>query len=138
MSVRVGDRDEGKLQVLEASKNLIRYTYERCVDKTFPKAERWLIPQSIWKEVYSAHSKIVQANKIRVTNKSEAEQRILLSEESLGHLDELMFLIDICHVLGKISDDRAEYWTGLVYKAQDLDVKWIKAQRTDYSEFLTQ
>lgn len=42
MSVRTGDRDEGKLTVIEASKNLIAYTYDRVHDKTLPKSDRWL------------------------------------------------------------------------------------------------
>ena len=51
MAVRKGDQDQGKLKVIDASKNLLRYTYERVKSKTFPKAERWLMPKSIWDQV---------------------------------------------------------------------------------------
>lgn len=40
MAVRKGDQDQGKLKVIDASKNLLRYTYERVKSKTFPKAEQ--------------------------------------------------------------------------------------------------
>lgn len=55
MAVRKGDQDQGKLKVIDASKNLLRYTYERVKSKTFPKAERWLMPKSIWDQVSAAH-----------------------------------------------------------------------------------
>lgn len=56
MSVRTGDRDEGKLTVIEASKNLISYTYDRVHDKTLPKADRWLMSKTIWDDASAART----------------------------------------------------------------------------------
>lgn len=136
MSVRKGDQDEGKLQVIEAAKNLLVYTYDKCVGKTFPKAERFLLPSSIWYEAQKAHGKIIRANRLKVTNKLEAEERLLLEEEAVGHLDELGYLIDASHAIGKITDDQADFWTGLNTTTQKLALKWLKSQREDYKEFL--
>lgn len=43
MSVRTGDRSEGKITAVDASRLLIDYTYDRVHDKTLPKSDRWLI-----------------------------------------------------------------------------------------------
>lgn len=89
MSVRTGDRDEGKLTVIEASKNLIAYTYDRVHDKTLPKSDRWLMSKTIWGDASAARALIIRANAIRVENKADAEERLLLEKISIGHLDSL-------------------------------------------------
>lgn len=65
MAVRKGDQDQGKLKVIDASKNLLRYTYERVKSKTFPKAERWLMPKSIWDQVSGEPTPPVEMPTIR-------------------------------------------------------------------------
>ena len=123
MSVRNGDRDEGKLQVIEEAERMYKYTYEKCVGKTFPKSERFMLPSHIEEEAYRAESKLIRANRIRVTCKLEAEMRILLEEEAIGHLDELCHLIDAANLTGRISDREADHWTDLVSTTQDLALK---------------
>lgn len=58
MSVRTGDRDEGKLTAINASRLLVEYTYDRVHDKTLPKASRWLMSKSIWDDSGSADGEI--------------------------------------------------------------------------------
>ena len=132
MSVRKGDQDQGKLKVIEASKNLCKYTYERVKSNAFPKSERWIMPKSIWDEVSAAHTKIIRANSIRVETTEEARRRIMLEKEAIGHLDAAISLIDICNVLGQISDDRAEFWTGLATTTQVFCKAWLKSNRAAY------
>lgn len=49
MSVRKGDRDEGDLQVIDASRILLDYTYDRVKDKNiFSKADRWPLAKEIF------------------------------------------------------------------------------------------
>lgn len=132
MAVRKGDQDQGKIKVIEASKNLCKYTYERVKSNTFPKSERWIMPKSIWDEVCAAHTKIIRANSIRVETSEEARRRMLLEKEAVGHLDAAISLIDICNVLGQISDDRAAFWTKLATDTQILCKAWLKSNRTEY------
>ena len=136
MSVRKGDQDGGKLRVIELCKNLVSYTYDRVHDKTLPKSDRWLMAKSIWYETSSASSKIKRANRIRVSNTDEARQRILLEKEAIGHLDELSFLIDVLHMKGKISDDRADFWGGLCNDTQIAAMGWLKSNVREYKDFL--
>ena len=136
MSVRKGDQDNGDLQVINKAKDLFAYTYDKCVSKTFPKSERFLLTKAIFDEVSHAHGKIIRANRIKVTNKNEAEARILLEEEAIGHLDELCYLIDAAHTANKITDAQAEYWSGLATGTQDIALKWVKSQREQYKEYL--
>lgn len=132
MSVRKGDQDQGRLKVLDASKDLTKYTYDRVKSNIFPKSERWIMPKSIWDEVSGAHTKIIRANSIRVETPLEAAARILLEKEAIGHLDAAISLIDICHVLEVISDDRADFWTGLATDTENLAKAWLKSNRTAY------
>ena len=129
MAVRQGDRSQGKLQVIDKAKDMIRYTYARVVDSTFPKSERWLLAKSIWDEVYQAHTKIVRANAMHIDSADEAKERLLLQKEAISHLDELCFLIDTAHILGKIDDGRAVHWVGLVIETQNLAKGWHKKDR---------
>lgn len=136
MAVRKGDQDQGKLKVIDASKNLLRYTYERVKSKTFPKAERWLMPKSIWDQVSAANTKIIRANAIRAETAEEAAERLLLEKEAIGHLEAAIALIDTCHCLGLISDNQADFWTGLATDTENLAKAWLKSNRQTYKELL--
>ena len=138
MAVRKGDQEQGKLQVIEASKNMLRYTYDRVRDKTFPKADKWIMPKSIWEQVVSAHTKIIRANEIRVDNAQDAEERLLLQKEAVGHLCAAASLIDTIHMCGVISDDRADYWSGLVNKTYAYCKAWHKKDRENAKVYLAQ
>lgn len=129
MAVRKGDQEPGKLRVLEASKVLLKYTYDRVRDKTFPKAERWIIAKRIWDEAVEAHIKIIRANGIRIESKEDAEKRVSLEKEVVGHLDALISLIDLANVSETISDDRTRYWVGLATETQNFAKGWLKRDR---------
>lgn len=136
MSVRKGDQGEGDLKVIQASKVLINYTYDRVRDTNiFPKADRWIMAKSIWDEALKARSNIVVANSIRVENATDAEKRLNLEKEAVGHLDALNSLIDTCNVLGRISDDRMEYWESLVIDTLKPLKGWLKSDRQRYKSF---
>lgn len=99
MAVRKGDRDQGKLQCLEASKELIKYTYDRVKDnEIFPKNQRWLMAKTIWDAACGAHVCIIRANAIKVECREDADVRLNLVKQAIGHLDVLNGMIDICNV----------------------------------------
>ena len=136
MSVRKGDRKEGRITAVDASRKLIDYTYDRVHDKTLPKSDRWLMSKSIWDDASNARAKLLRANAIRVESYEDAIDRLLLMKESIGHLDSLIANIDTLNVKGKISDDRAAFWTGLATDMQNLTKAMLKANRRDYQKFL--
>lgn len=141
MSVRKNDRNrnsEGKLQVIEYSKNLIKYTHDRVKSDIFPKSERWMTAKNICDMCIGAHTSIIRANAIRVDSRIDAEQRLLLEKEAIGYLDALISLLDVIHVLGMISDDRCDFWTGLATDTQNLVKAWLKSNRREYQSYLTQ
>lgn len=141
MSVRKNDRNrgsEGKLQVIEYSKNLVKYTHDRVKSDIFPKSERWMTAKNIWDMCIGAHTSIIRANAIRVDSRIDAEQRLLLEKEAIGYLDALISLLDVIHVLGMISDDRCDFWTGLATDTQNLVKAWLKSNRREYQSYLTQ
>ena len=141
MAVRKNDRNrsnEGKLQVIEFSKNLISYTHDRVKSDIFPKNERWLTAKNIWDMCVGAHTSIIRANAIHVESPDDANKRLLLEKEAIGYLDAMISLIDIINVLGMISDDRCDFWTGLATDTQNLAKAWLKSNRLEYKEFFKQ
>lgn len=136
MSVRVGDRKEGKITAINAARLLIEYTYDRVHDKTMPKSDRWLMSKSIWDDANMARSKLIRGNSIKVENQEEATERLLLLKESIGHIDSLCANIDVMHIKGIISDNRAEHWTGLATDMQNLTKAMLKANRREYDKYL--
>ena len=138
MAVRTGDRDEGELKVITFARELVKYTYDRVHDKTLPKSDRWLVSKSIWDETSGMFSKIIRANSIKVESKDEANLRLLYEKDAIAHLDALIVWIDVLHMKGIISDDRAEYWTGLATDTENLAKAWLKANRRDYQKYWPQ
>ena len=136
MSVRVGDRDEGKLRVIEAMRKLILYTHDKIKSDTFPKSERWIIAKCIWDACTDAHANILKANGIRVECQLDAQERLLCEKIAIGRLDCMISLIDICHLRGIISADQSKVWTGLATDAQNMTKAWLKSQRTMYKDKL--
>lgn len=136
MSVRTGDRSEGKITAVDASRLLIDYTYDRVHDKTLPKSDRWLMSKTIWDDAANARAKLLRGNAIRVESREDAEARFLLLKEAIGHLDSLCASIDTLHIKELISDDRAKFWTKLATDMQNLTKAMLKANRRDYKHFL--
>jgi len=138
MSVRTGDRSEGKITAVDASRLLIDYTYDRVHDKTLPKSDRWLMSKTIWDDAANARAKLLRGNAIRVESREDAEARFLLLKEAIGHLDSLCASIDTLHIKDLISDDRAKFWTKLATDMQNLTKAMLKANRRDYKHFLNE
>jgi len=136
MSVRTGDRTEGKITAVDASRLLIDYTYDRVHDKTLPKSDRWLMSKTIWDDAANARAKLLRGNAIRVESREDAEARFLLLKEAIGHLDSLCASIDTLHIKELISDDRVKFWTKLATDMQNLTKAMLKANRRDYKHFL--
>ena len=137
MSVRKGDREEGDLEVINASKDLLSYTYDRVKDKNiFSKADRWPLAKEMFDCALQARTYICRANDIRVESHEEAVDRLKFEKLALGYLGTLETLIDLCHIKGKISDERCEYWTGLVVATLKPLKGLMKADRKRYKSFL--
>lgn len=136
MSVRTGDRKEGKITAIDASRLMIEYTYDRVHDKTLPKSDRWLMAKTIWDDASQARAKLLRANSIRVESTLDAEDRLLLLKQCIGHLDSLIASIDTLHIKEIISDNKSDFWTGLVTDMQNLTKAMLKSNRQTYKAYL--
>lgn len=137
MSVRKGDREEGDLQVINASKDLLSYTYDRVKDRNiFSKADRWPLAKEIFDCALQARACIVRANDIRVETQEEAIDRLELEKLALGYLGTLETLVDLCNIKGKISDERCEYWTSLVVATLKPLKGLLRTDRKRYKPYL--
>ena len=134
MSVRKGDRGEGKLQVLNKARELKKYSLTLIKnEKHFPKSTRWLYASPIVEEVRSACICIRHANSVYVTDDDEYKYRHMEQVKAHAHLDALLDLIDDAYGAGYIEGKQVEYWTGLILHTDDLLKAWIKSDKDKYS-----
>ena len=135
MSVRKGDRGEGKLQVLNKARELKKYSLTIVKsEKNFPKSTRWLYAYPIVNEIREACICIRHANSGYVTNAEEYNYRRMEQVKAHAHLDALLDLIDDAYDAGYISGDKVEFWTGLILKTDDLLKAWIKSDKEKYKD----
>ena len=135
MSVRKGDRGEGKLQVLNKARELKKYSLGIVrSEKHFPKSTRWLYASPIAEEIREACICIRHANSVYVSSEDEYRYRRMEQTKAHAHLDALLDLIDDAYDDGYIEGRQAEYWTGLILQTDDLLKAWIKSDREKYQE----
>ena len=134
MSVRKGDRSEGKLQVLNKANNLKKYSLDRV--KTFPKSTRWIYAAPIAAEIRAACTSIRHANSVYISAETIDDYAYRHAEQIKAHasLDALLDLIDDAYNANYITGDQVDYWTGLVLEADDLLRAWIKNDKEKYKK----
>ena len=144
MSVRKGDRGEGKLKVLNKARELKKYSLKkiRC-DKAenkerkqvcFPKSTRWLYAAPIADEIRAACTCIRHANSVFVHNADDYRYRHREQTKAHAHLDALLDLIDDAYDAQYISGNQVEHWTGLVCETDELLKAWIKSDKEKYEK----
>lgn len=138
MSVRTGDRSEGKLGVLNEIRKLGEYTIQICRnEKVFPKSSRWVMVKPIVDECIGAMTCVRRANAVYVDPKfPEDDYRYRRSEQvrAHSHLDAMLSLIDLAYLSFGIESRRIEYWTGLVLHADDKLKSWMKSDKERYTK----
>lgn len=135
MSVRTGDRGEGKLQVLNKARELKQYSLTLIKsEKNFPKSTRWLYASPIVEEVRSACVCIRHANSVYITNDEEYKYRRMEQVKAHANLDALLDLIDDAYDAGYISGKQVEHWTGLILQTDDLLKAWIKSDKEKHNK----
>ena len=137
MSVRVGDRQQGKLQVLNKARVLKRYTLAVLKnDKYFPKSVRWMYAQPIHQELRAACSCIRRANAVRVSDtinkENEYKYRRMQQVEAYAHLEALLDLIDDVYLARYISRRQAEHWTQLIVETEEYLMAWVRSDAERY------
>lgn len=139
MSVRVGDRGQGRLEVLNKARILKRYTLALLKnDKYFPKSVRWMYAQPIHQEMRAACSCIRRANAVRVSDgicrENEFKYRHGQQVEAYAHLEALLDLIDDVYLARYISGRQAEHWTKLIIDTETLLQAWAKSDAERYNK----
>lgn len=137
MSVRTGDRGEGKLQVLNKARELKAYTLNLVKnDKNFPKSTRWIYAQPIVNEIREASAHITHANAVYVTNAEEYEYRRLEQVKAYASLEELLELADDAYCAHYVTGRQVEYWTGLILQTEKLLKAWMKSDKEKHEKLL--
>lgn len=137
MSVRVGDRSEGTLSVLNDIRILGEYTIQICkTEKVFPKSSRWILAKPITDECVSALTCVRRANAVFVQTDTDYVYRRNQQVQAHSHLDAMLSLVDLAYNSFSIESKRIEYWTGLILKADDRLKAWMKSDKERYKHLL--
>lgn len=140
MSVRVGQRREGNLQVLRLTRELAKYTLSICKnEKAFPKSYRWLLTQRIVNEAVDSLGCVKRANSIRnIDTVADYNYRFQQQKEAHAHIEALLSYMDLAYEVIKIDDKRMEYWTGLAVDADNKIQSWTQAFKRDHKKYSEQ
>ena len=137
MSVRKGDRSQGKLEVLNLAMNLCTHTLQLCRnEKYFPKSQRWLLTQKIANEAIDALSCIRRANATLLDGSEEHYRyRSGYQTEAHAHLGALYALVDVAFNMNSgLGADQVAYWTELIRNTDDKLKAWIRSDKVTYQE----
>ena len=142
MSVRKGDRGEGKLQVLNKAREMKKYTLGLIkTDKHIPKSARWLYATPIAVEVRAACNAIRRANSVRVSQDTDGrysreEYAYRRTEQVKAHasLEALCGLVEDVYDAGYISGRQAEFWAGLIYETDEKLKAWMRTDKERYEK----
>ena len=137
LSVRKGDRQQGKLEVLNLAMNLCTHTLTLCKnEKYFPKNQRWLLTSKIASEAVDALTCIRRANATLVDGDlidARYQYRSSQQTEAHAHLGALYALIDVAYNLNDgITDSAVAYWSKLVKDTDDKLKAWIRSDSATY------
>lgn len=139
MSVRSGDRTQGKLQVLDLATKLCTYTMKMCKnEKHFPKSQRWLLTSRITGEALDAMTCIRRANATLVDGPDmeiRHDFRSAQQTEAHGHLCALYSLIDVAYNLHEgLGEDSVRYWTEMIRDTDEKLKAWIRSDQKSYTD----
>lgn len=135
MSVRAGDRTQGKLEVLNLAMNLCTHTLRLCKnEKYFPKSQRWLFTSKLANEAVSAMTNIRKANATLLDgDEDHYKLRKTYQAEAHANLGALYALIDVAFNMGTgLDSGQVEYWTGLVRDTDEKLKAWIRSDKKTY------
>lgn len=138
MSVPVGKRGEGKLEVLNDCRILSEYTLRACKnEKVFPKSNRWIITQRLVNECIDAVTCIRRANATLVQTRADYEYRRSEQVKAHAHLEALLTLLDLSYNVLDLESRRVEHWTGLIINTEERLKAWAKSDRERYKKVIT-
>ena len=130
MSVPVGKRGHGKLEVLTKAIELAEYTLTVCKNEdVFPKRERWILTSRIVNEALDILTYVRKGNSIRVETQNDFERRREYQQRAFENCENLITLMDLALRHGNLDARRAEHWTGLILEVEGLLSAWRRSDR---------
>ena len=124
MSVKVCDRKQGKLATLTKAIEFAAHTIKVCDNEgIFPKRHRMSITADIIKESKQLPKLINRANK------NKGNKRLELQDQAVDLIDDIEMEIETAYValFPNISEQKIDYWIGLLVELRVLLKAWIKS-----------
>lgn len=137
MAVIAPFREANELDVLTKARQLAEYVFTICKnEKQFPRRDRWMLTADILHETAHVLAHIRRANAVRVITAEDYVQRRNEQVAATSCLDALMGYADLAYTVLYLSNERAEYWTGLMVEEMALLKGWRDADYRRYEQML--
>jgi hypothetical protein len=141
MSVPVGKRGKGQLQVLNMVSQLSAYTVKALRnDQVIPKSSRWILASKIADECLGAYRNIRKANSVKVDSGADGPEeawkdylrRRRHQKKAYRNLEALLGLLDITYNAYCIPDYKICEWAGLAVETEEKLLAWMQSDKRRY------
>lgn len=135
MSVPVGERGEGKLEVIVMAQKLATYTIKITKNKkVFTPEYNDAITADIIHTAKDIFVSCWEANNIRVNkNPERAKERLKLQEYAAQQCNNLLTLIQLAQPIFHLTGKRVRYWSIMTLGTRMHIRKWNETDRKRYS-----
>lgn len=128
------DRQPGELTVFATCKDLIRYTRKITDNPSrFPKRIRFSVTNRLQDKVFLMYEKLIEAGEIEPFDALDLRGRETLQRQTLALSKSVAALIEDSLEEGRIDEDSAGYWAGLVEEVQSGTRVWMDSDRKKFS-----
>lgn len=130
MSVIVSKRGPQKFGVITKAIKLAVYTVKICANnKYFPKKYRWMLTNRIVTEALNIVLNLRKANNLNLNRPELHADRYSHQMEANGACEALLTLIEVAWGVMPLSENRIEYWTGMVIDVEESLKTWVDSDR---------
>lgn len=138
MSVRKGERNKNKLEVLNAYVAYTDYVISMCAnDKIIPKSKRFIYAYKIIDECIEAEGYITAANEIRyIRYPIDYELRREYQLRALSSVGKINRWLDRAYVYHHIPGNKIDFSQHLLEPLLELLNGWIKSDEETYGNLL--
>lgn len=135
MSVIVSKRGRQKFGVITKALILARHTVKVCAnEKNFPKKYRWILTKEMIVESLKIVTNIRKANNLDLRHPELRADRYRYQMEANGSCEALLTLIEVAWGILPLSEQKVEYWTGLVVDVEEALAAWLDSDKRRVKE----
>lgn len=134
MSVPVGERTEGKMEVFVQALDLVTYTLRITKnEKIFLPEYKGSVTDDIIETAKNIYIDAWDANNVRCTKQRHWHEREMLQLRAARNCNRLLALVGVAKSSFHLKSKRVKYWTGKILNVRAMIRKWNENDNDRYS-----